>query len=494
MIMKLTEEQQKEERRKALTIIKAENEMLEEAKESVRNNRKLDESEKQRKISQIDESIADNIQRAKLDFNATEEEINSMKYKQASPYFIERYKKRLEERGLTDDEVHKKNVDDNAKATVGIPTKKRRHTSRKKKDEYVQDIEKETQLMRQTYIGPDDGTDDGTEKHSEEMADGANDKQVNEEKPKDAVSVNDTYDFDFSSIPDYIQYDVIPLPSNGQCYKHKIGRIPVAYLTASDENIIASPNMYRDGKIIDVILERKILDKRIKPGELCHGDRDAIVLWLRATGYGTNFPITATNPDTSKKYDINFDLSELKYLDFDLKGDENGYFDYETENGVKIKYRILPFDTEEKIRKHSMKSSNFINAADAIRYTELLKRCMDGIKMNDEDRDSANDCIEDMKDIVNENVKGYEDEPQTDDSITRQMFEYTMSINGNTDRDYIKKYIENMRAKDSYAYRAYVLQHRPGVDFNITVNIPKSDGGGSFDTFLAIDNTIFLNL
>ena len=51
-----------------------------------------------------------------------------------------------------------------------------------------------------------------------------------------------------------------------------------------------------------------------------------------------------------------------------------------------------------------------------------------------------------------------------------------------------------MRAKEAYAYRTYVMNNKPGVDFNITVNIPESDGGGSFDTFLTTDDTIFLNI
>ena len=74
------------------------------------------------------------------------------------------------------------------------------------------------------------------------------------------------------------------------------------------------------------------------------------------------------------------------------------------------------------------------------------------------------------------------------------MIKYTVSVNGNTDRMYIENYINNMRTKEAYAYRTYVMNNKPGVDFNITVNIPESDGGGSFDTFLTTDDTIFLNI
>ena len=93
-----------------------------------------------------------------------------------------------------------------------------------------------------------------------------------------------------------------------------------------------------------------------------------------------------------------------------------------------------------------------------------------------------------LKQGVHQPLKQYEE------VITKQMIKYTVSVNGDTDRTYIENYINNMRAKEAYAYRTYVMNNKPGVDFNITVNIPESDGGGSFDTFLTIDDTIFLNI
>ena len=50
-----------------------------------------------------------------------------------------------------------------------------------------------------------------------------------------------------------------------------------------------------------------------------------------------------------------------------------------------------------------------------------------------------------------------------------------------------------MRAKESMDYRNYFVDNKPGVDFKFDVNIPESDGGGSFATFLRIDDTIFIN-
>ena len=70
---------------------------------------------------------------------------------------------------------------------------------------------------------------------------------------------------------------------------------------------------------------------------------------------------------------------------------------------------------------------------------------------------------------------------------------HTVSINGNDDKEFIRNYIENMRTRVALDYRNYFVNNKPGVDFNFTVNIPESDGGGSFNTFLRIEDTIFIN-
>ena len=95
-----------------------------------------------------------------------------------------------------------------------------------------------------------------------------------------------------------------------------------------------------------------------------------------------------------------------------------------------------------------------------------------------------------------ENVKIDDDDVNVgyNEIITDQMKAYTISINGNIQREFIKNYIDNMRASDAYKYRQYVNNNKPGLDYKITINVPESDGGGSFDTFLDIDDTIFINI
>jgi hypothetical protein len=69
-----------------------------------------------------------------------------------------------------------------------------------------------------------------------------------------------------------------------------------------------------------------------------------------------------------------------------------------------------------------------------------------------------------------------------------------MSVNGNTDRQFIYKYIMGMNVRDASAFRKYVNENEPGLDFNLEVERPESLGGGTVSVFLQLDQYLFLNI
>ena len=78
--------------------------------------------------------------------------------------------------------------------------------------------------------------------------------------------------------------------------------------------------------------------------------------------------------------------------------------------------------------------------------------------------------------------------------VTNALQLQVMSVNDNTDRDYIRKYVNSMPARDSLMLRRYINDNRPGINFDIEIQRPESLGGGSFKTFLNWDDSIFLNI
>lgn len=311
-----------------------------------------------------------------------------------------------------------------------------------------------------------------------------------EQVVKEAVFSNT----DFNNIDMDVQYDVISLPSNGECYRNKTERVPVGYLTAYDENFITSPNLYKDGLVIDFLLKHKIMNKDINIDELVSGDVDAIILFLRATSYGTDFPIYVRDPESGEQIETVVDLSTLKYKEFTLKGDKDGYFDFELPVSKDIvKFRFLTRKDEKNLKLLSTLESENVKAQTIKNNIEVLKEAVKSDRYLDgKDKQELLKDFEKMKPWIQK----LEETKSTpfNKLITNRLEMSIVAVNDNYDRSFIAKYVKTMVAKDSLMLRRYILEHEPGVDFEIEVQRPEILGGGSFKTFLEWDDNVFLNI
>ena len=321
--------------------------------------------------------------------------------------------------------------------------------------------------------------------------DGDDDEGVARTRQDDTTSSDERT---FNDVDPSLQYDVIQLPSNGQCYKSKVDRVPVAYLTAYDENIITSPNLYKDGLVIDFLLKNKVVNSDINVDDLVSGDADAIILFLRATSYGPDFPIVVKDPDSGEQIDTVIDLTKLKPKEFKLIGDENGHFEFTTPlRKDKIKFRYLTRNQERKLRRvtelegYGTKS----HMLDIERETLLGALSNDKV-LNEQEKKNIRSAIATMKNW-SKRLSELNDSEYTR-IMTNNMELQVTAVNGNYDREFIRKYIRMMPARDSLALRRYITENTPGIDFNIEIERPESLGGGSFKTFLNWDDSVFLNI
>jgi hypothetical protein len=298
----------------------------------------------------------------------------------------------------------------------------------------------------------------------------------------------------FNDVDPSIQYDVIQLPSNGQCYRNKMDRLPVAYLTAYDENIIMSPNLYKDGLVIDFLLKNKIMNKEINVDDLVSGDIDAIVLFLRATSYGPDFPIVVADPETGEQIETTVDLTTLKPKEFTLVGDENGWFDFVTPiKKDTIKFRYLTRKQEKQLKKVTELESLGTKAFMLNEEKETLLAALIGDEYIAENDKKVIKAATSVIERWTEKLKKVNESKFTK-IMTNAMQLQIVAVNGNTDREFIRKYINTMPARDSLMLRKYINDNKPGIDFNIVVERPESLGGGSFKTFLNWDDSVFLNI
>lgn len=291
------------------------------------------------------------------------------------------------------------------------------------------------------------------------------------------------------------QYDVIPLPSKGECYAIKTDSLPVAYLTASDENLITSPNLYESGNISSILLKKKILNKNINVDKLVAGDVDAIMVFLRGTSYGNEFPVVATDPKTKKRVETVVDLSKLKYKPFNLKGDENGYFDFKLPRlGNNLKFKFLTKRDEKLLQKLNKRESEGVIYFDINEAIDKIQNALkEDTKLNDSERSKIIDANDKLKNWAN-TLQGNKTNTPYTKTVTNTMEMQIVSVDGNEDRKFIHDFVMNMPASDSLAFRRYVYDNQPGVDFEVEVERPVSDGGGTFKCFLEWDDFVFWHI
>jgi hypothetical protein len=327
------------------------------------------------------------------------------------------------------------------------------------------------------------------------MNDMESDRQAALEKAVSATAtrLDQTYIPTKGSYSSDATFDVIPLPSKGEAYADKIAKMSVAYLTAYDENMIVSPNLYRDNLIVDYILQEKLLSKEIDPMDLLEGDRDAIILFLRASGYGNEYPIMATDEATGKEFETIVDLSKLKYKDFNLKGDSKGWFPFRLPvSGVEVKFRFPTHRDILMLKKLEDAEEVKVMKNTISQYVDTLDTFIEGD--NNVSKDEKVKVRQAIRTIENWGERMEEDDIRFSHSLTNRLSLLIMAVDGITDKKYINDFIRRMNVRDSSALRRYMSQNEPGVDYNIEIERPESLGGGSFKTFLQLDQFLFLNI
>jgi hypothetical protein len=221
-----------------------------------------------------------------------------------------------------------------------------------------------------------------------------------------------------------IAYDVVELPSRGIHYTNNKKSVRIAYLTAADENILSSPSLIATNKVVDELLKRKILDKDLPIDDLVEEDRQAILIFLRNTSFGSDYKVTSTDPKTGEQFDFELDLSTVKTKDFKLVTDSNGEYQYFMEKSkIDITFKFLTKKQEKEI--------------DAI-------------------RDSWN---------------GNGVAP----IVTKQLEMMIKSVAGNKDLMNIRNFIENLPIKDSQDFRKFINENKPGLDLTQKAITPSGD-------------------
>lgn len=114
-----------------------------------------------------------------------------------------------------------------------------------------------------------------------------------------------------------VPVESITLPSNGLVYPlgHPLSNedaIEIKAMTAKEEDLLSSRALIKNGTVISALLKSCILNKLIDPDDMLAGDRNAILIGIRVTGYGSDYAVRISCPSCDKDFENTFSLNGLK--------------------------------------------------------------------------------------------------------------------------------------------------------------------------------------
>ena len=221
-----------------------------------------------------------------------------------------------------------------------------------------------------------------------------------------------------------VPVESVPLPSNGKIYPQNSGLfnrelVQIKAMTAQEEDILMSRALIKEGTVLTHLINSCLIDKSINSKDLIAGDRNALLVAIRITGYGSDYRVEVSCPECNTKQTSAFDLSDLdiKRLTIEPITPGTNQFEY-----------TLPVSKKRVIFK-------FMTGRDEEEQSTILER-----------RRKA------MPDI------------QIDTIITSRLEFAILSIENVQDRNKTNTFIKSMPALDSRSLRNYISDNEPGID------------------------------
>ena len=232
--------------------------------------------------------------------------------------------------------------------------------------------------------------------------------------------------------------EFVDLPTKGKFYSqdhplHNKDTIEIRYMTAKDEDILTSKTLLKKGVAIDRMLSNLLVDKNIKIEDLFIGDKNALIVASRIGAYGADYETKVTCPACGSTSEHSFNLEEIetREVDQEIRISNEGTFVVKLpRTKVEVECGLITGTQEkqlslaaEKRKKHKLPETTL---------TALLKT-------------------------------------------------FIVSLNGETDKEVIEKFVNNMPALDSKYLRAVYDKVVPNIDLKQTFQCDSCDADSTID-------------
>lgn len=219
-----------------------------------------------------------------------------------------------------------------------------------------------------------------------------------------------------------IPVETVPLPSQGKVYPashplHGKETVDITAMTAREEDILTSQALIKKGTVISELISSCLVDKSVDVGSLLAGDRNALMIAIRITGYGNAYEGEVQCGACGEKTDRAFNLSDLPINRLELQPVEPGMnlFEFKLpKSGYTVRFKFLTGADEEEISTTKERKKKMLKFA-------------------------------------------------KDNNVTTNLLHTIVSVNGVEDRAKIARFVNSMPAMDSQELRKYMRDNEPGV-------------------------------
>ena len=233
--------------------------------------------------------------------------------------------------------------------------------------------------------------------------------------------------------------EFVELPSSGAYYTEGhplcgIDTLEIKYMTAKDEDILTSRALLKKGVAINRFLQNIIVDKRVKVEDLLTGDKNAILVAARISGYGSEYKTKTQCPACSTTQEYEFTLENGEATGFDTD-----HFDAEKHQNRVTKNENLTFDIGLP-KSEVVVTVRMLNGHDEAQMAKSMQAAQKGSKN------------------IRKDLLGH------DTQMTDQMRAYIVAVNGSSLMQHVHGFVNVMPASDSRFLRSAYAALMPNYD------------------------------
>jgi hypothetical protein len=212
---------------------------------------------------------------------------------------------------------------------------------------------------------------------------------------------------------------MVQLPSEGLFYKNKKKAVKVGYLTAADENILMGGGL----DLTYNLLRSKLYEPDMKIEDMLEGDVEAILVFLRNTGFGPEVELNLVDPQTKKPFKTSVVLDQLSIVKGQTPSEDGTFIVTLPKSEATVKLKPMTYGDINEIQK-----------------------------------------------MIDSYPQG-----RTAPRVTWRLNKEIVEVNGVTDRAEIVKFVESMPIGDSKFIRQFMNQNEPRLDMTREAIAPSGE-------------------